>query len=89
MNKRVLVAMSGGVDSSVALIKVIEEGFEPIGITMKLWESSDSDGTPSTDSYCCSIEAINNAKNVCKKFVDKNISTLEKDLKTIYSINFN
>ena len=68
MNKRVLVAMSGGVDSSVALIKVIEEGFEPIGITMKLWESSDSDGTPSTDSYCCSIEAINNAKNVCKKF---------------------
>ena len=68
MNNRVLVAMSGGVDSSVALIKVIEEGFEPIGITMKLWESSDSDGTPSTDSYCCSIEAINNAKNVCKKF---------------------
>ena len=68
MNKRVLVAMSGGVDSSVSLIKVIEAGFEPIGITMKLWESSDSDGTPSTDSYCCSIEAINNAKNVCKKF---------------------
>ena len=51
MNKRGLVAMSGGVDSSVSLIKVIEAGFEPIGITMKLWESSDSDGTPSTDSY--------------------------------------
>lgn len=65
MNKRILVAMSGGVDSSVTLLRVLEEGYEPIGVTMKLWESTDSDGTPSTDSYCCSVEAINNAKLVC------------------------
>tara|TARA_B100000029_G_scaffold301281_1_gene294157 strand:+ start:10157 stop:11248 length:1092 start_codon:yes stop_codon:yes gene_type:complete len=84
MNKRVLVAMSGGVDSSVALIKVIEEGFEPIGITMKLWESSDSDGTPSTDSYCCSIEAINNAKSVCNKF---NVHHYTIDYKEIFRKN--
>ena len=66
MNKRVLVAMSGGVDSSVTLLKIIEEGYEPIGVTMKLWESPE--GSPSTNSYCCSVEAINNAKLVCEKY---------------------
>lgn len=60
--------MSGGVDSSVTLLKTVEAGHEAIGVTMKLWESSDADGTPSTDSYCCSVEAINNAKLVCQEF---------------------
>ncbi|MDP6297500.1 MAG: tRNA 2-thiouridine(34) synthase MnmA [Candidatus Marinimicrobia bacterium] len=66
MSSCVLVAMSGGVDSSVALLKIIEEGYDPIGVTMKLWDSPE--GTPSTDSYCCSVEAINNAKLVCEKY---------------------
>ena len=39
--KRVLVAMSGGVDSSVALIKILEMGYEAIGVTLKLWENRD------------------------------------------------
>tara|TARA_E500000075_G_scaffold127062_1_gene132320 strand:+ start:316 stop:1401 length:1086 start_codon:yes stop_codon:yes gene_type:complete len=63
---RVLVAMSGGVDSSVCLIKILEQGYEPIGVTMKLWESPD--GLPATDSYCCSLESINNAKIICQKY---------------------
>ena len=66
MKGRVLVAMSGGVDSSVALHKIIEEGYEPIGVTMKLWDSPE--GIQSNDSYCCSVEAINNAKLVCEKY---------------------
>ena len=37
-NKTVMVAMSGGVDSSVALIKIIESGYKAIGVTMKLWD---------------------------------------------------
>ena len=37
MKEKVLVAMSGGVDSSVTLLKIIEMGYEAIGITMKLW----------------------------------------------------
>ena len=37
--KRVIVAMSGGVDSSVALIKILEQGYEAIGITLKLYKS--------------------------------------------------
>ena len=38
---KVLVAMSGGVDSSVAITKLHEEGYKTIGITLKLWESID------------------------------------------------
>ena len=37
----VLVAMSGGVDSSVALIKILEQGYNAIGVTLKLWENKD------------------------------------------------
>lgn len=58
--KRVLVAMSGGVDSSVALMKILEDGYEAIGVTMKLWELEGH------ESNCCSIDAINNAKLVCQ-----------------------
>lgn len=67
MPERVLVAMSGGVDSSVALLKVIEMGFEPIGITMKLWENKNFEGSQFKDSTCCGIEEINGAKLVCNQ----------------------
>lgn len=63
---RVLVAMSGGVDSSVALLKVLEEGYEAVGVTMKLMEYSTNSGTRPAHSYCCSVDAINNAKLVCQ-----------------------
>lgn len=65
MSERVLVAMSGGVDSSVALLKVLEAGYEAIGITMKLWEYRDVDGRLMGESGCCPVEAINNAREVC------------------------
>jgi tRNA-specific 2-thiouridylase len=64
---KVLVAMSGGVDSSVALLKIVEMGYEPIGITMKLWEYKDVGGNLVDDSNCCSVGAINNAKLVCDR----------------------
>ena len=41
MKKGVLVAMSGGVDSSVALHKILKMGYKPIGVTMKLWDNKD------------------------------------------------
>ncbi len=67
MAKKVLVAMSGGVDSSVALLKIIEMGYDAIGITMKLWEYRDVGGNTIDDSNCCSVGAINNAKLVCDR----------------------
>ena len=65
--KRVLVAMSGGVDSSVALIKVLEMGYEAIGITLKLWENRDKKTNKIIDSDCNSLDAVNGAKLVCDR----------------------
>ena len=66
-NKKVLVAMSGGVDSSVTLLKIIEAGYEPVGITMKLWEYKNVGGKSLQDNNCCAVESINNAKLVCDR----------------------
>ncbi len=65
--KRVIVAMSGGVDSSVALIKILEQGYEAIGITLKLWENKDKKTNKVIDSDCNSVDAINGAKLVCDR----------------------
>ncbi len=61
LNKTVLVAMSGGVDSSVTSYLLKEEGFNLIGVTMKTWGY---DNIPEKDSGCCSLETIYNARNV-------------------------
>ena len=65
MSDRVLVAMSGGVDSSVALLKVLEAGYDAVGVTMKLWEYRDVGGHLIEESNCCPIEAIHDARDVC------------------------
>tara|TARA_B100002052_G_scaffold72883_2_gene66039 strand:- start:1222 stop:2301 length:1080 start_codon:yes stop_codon:yes gene_type:complete len=68
MAKTVLVAMSGGVDSSVALSKVLEMGHEAIGITMKLWNNKDPKTNTVRPSLCNSADAINGAKLICDRF---------------------
>ncbi|MCU4186516.1 tRNA 2-thiouridine(34) synthase MnmA [Acidiferrimicrobium sp. IK] len=57
---RVLVAMSGGVDSSVAAALLIEAGHKVTGVTMKLW------GGPS-DSGCCSVADVDDAARVAQQ----------------------
>ena len=66
-NETVLVAMSGGVDSAVALLKIIEMGYKAIGVTMKLWEYNNVGGNVLKENNCCAIESINNAKLVCER----------------------
>ncbi len=65
MSERVLVALSGGVDSSVALLKVLETGYEAVGVTMKLWEYGKVGGRPADDNGCCALDGINAAREVC------------------------
>lgn len=62
-SRRVLVAMSGGVDSSVAAAALVEQGFDVIGATMKLFCYGDS--VP--DRPCCSLDSINDAREVCQQ----------------------
>ncbi len=59
---RVLVAMSGGVDSSVAAALLVEQGYEVVGATMKLFCYGDD--VP--DRPCCSLDSIDDARRVCQ-----------------------
>ncbi|HET7601634.1 MAG TPA: tRNA 2-thiouridine(34) synthase MnmA, partial [Gemmatimonadales bacterium] len=63
MRKKVLVAMSGGVDSSVAAARLVDEGHEVIGATMKLFCYGDT--VP--DRPCCSLDSINDARDVAHR----------------------
>jgi len=60
---RVLAAMSGGVDSSVAAATLVEQGYEVIGATMKLFCYGDD--VP--DRPCCSLDSIDDARRVCER----------------------
>ncbi|HEX5034887.1 MAG TPA: tRNA 2-thiouridine(34) synthase MnmA, partial [bacterium] len=59
---KVVVAMSGGVDSSVAALLMKRAGYEVIGITLKLWDPPKDE--PQRHASCCSIEDITDARRV-------------------------
>lgn len=61
---RVLVAMSGGVDSSVAAVMLREQGYEVIGITMKTWDYHRSGGDNGKETGCCTVESMNDARHI-------------------------
>jgi tRNA-specific 2-thiouridylase len=60
---RVLMAMSGGIDSTMASLLLHEDGYEVIGLTMKTWDY-DSSGGNKKETGCCSLDSINDARQL-------------------------
>jgi tRNA-specific 2-thiouridylase len=58
---KVLVAMSGGIDSTVTALMLHHEGYEVVGITMKTWDYASS-GSSSKETGCCNIDSFNDAR---------------------------
>ena len=70
---RVLVAMSGGVDSSVAAALLVEEGHDVVGATLKLWGGA-------SDSGCCSVADVEDARRVAQQLgIDHHVFNLTEE----------
>lgn len=93
--RKVLIAMSGGVDSSVAALLMKNEGYDPIGCTMKLYDNEDVG--ISKGHTCCSLDDVEDARTVAnrldipyyvfnftdsfkEKIIDKFVKTYEKGM---------
>ena len=70
---RVLVAMSGGVDSSVAAALLVEQGHDVVGATLKLWGGA-------SDSGCCSVADVEDARRVAQQLgIDHHVFNLTEE----------
>ena len=71
MKKKVVIAMSGGVDSSVAAKLLVDQGHEVVGIFLHFWtppiSNCEAGSLSRTENKCCSAKALIDARRVCKK----------------------
>lgn len=66
MRSRIVVGMSGGVDSSVAAALLVERGFDVIGVTMRVWPWKEADDPVRRFGSCCGSEAVDDARRVAR-----------------------
>lgn len=66
MSKRIVVGMSGGVDSSVAAALLVEQGWDVVGVTLRVWPWKEPADAPKRFGSCCSPETVDDARQVAR-----------------------
>ena len=79
------MAMSGGIDSTVAALLLHEQGYEVVGVTMKTWDYANVGGSKK-ETGCCSLDSINDAREVAVDISLMNIWREEHRILVYYAI---